>query len=101
MDLTTTLDVDLVAVETAGEVAVLLDLSAPALAADARPPQTLEIELDRSGSMAGDRSSRGWTRPTRSASSRSTTTSRSSCPPGRSTTRRRRSARSGRWSPVA
>jgi Ca-activated chloride channel family protein len=55
MDLTTTLDVDLVAVETADEVAVLLNLSAPALAAGARPPQTLEIVLDRSGSMDGDR----------------------------------------------
>jgi Ca-activated chloride channel homolog len=55
MDLTTTLDVDLVAVETADEVAVLLDLSAPALVAGARPTQTLEIVLDRSGSMAGER----------------------------------------------
>src|SRR4051812_33512827 len=36
MDLMTTLDVDLVAVETADEVAVLLDLSAPALAAGAK-----------------------------------------------------------------
>ena len=55
MDLTTTLDVDLVAVETADEVAVLLDLSAPAVTGRGRQPQTLEVVLDRSGSMAGER----------------------------------------------
>jgi Ca-activated chloride channel family protein len=55
MDLKTTLDVDLVAVETADEVAVLLDLTAPTTTAPARPPHTLEVVLDRSGSMAGER----------------------------------------------
>src|SRR4051812_48859334 len=55
MNLTTTLDVDLLAAETADEVAVLLDLSAPALAAGSRSPQTLEIVLDRSGSMGTER----------------------------------------------
>src|SRR5262245_26839940 len=55
MDLTTTLDVDLVAVETADEVAVLLDLSAPPATRGARQPQTLQVVLDRSGSMTGER----------------------------------------------
>jgi Ca-activated chloride channel family protein len=53
MELKTTLDVDLVAVETADEVAVLLDLAAPP--ATARPARALQVVLDRSGSMAGER----------------------------------------------
>ena len=55
MELKTTLDVDLVAVETADEVAVLLDLTAPSGTTSARPPHALQVVLDRSGSMAGDR----------------------------------------------
>jgi Ca-activated chloride channel homolog len=55
MELTTTLDVDLVAVETAGEVAVLLELTAPTTRPATTPPRALQIVLDRSGSMAGDR----------------------------------------------
>ena len=55
MNLKTTLDIDLVAVETADEVAVLLDLSAPPTRQGARQPQTVQIVLDRSGSMAGER----------------------------------------------
>lgn len=55
MQLKTTLDVDLVAVETADEVAVLLDLTAPATTGPARPPHALQVVLDRSGSMAGER----------------------------------------------
>jgi Ca-activated chloride channel family protein len=55
MELKTTLDVDLVAVETADEVAVLLDLTASPTKAAARVPRTLEVVLDRSGSMAGER----------------------------------------------
>jgi Ca-activated chloride channel family protein len=53
MELNTTLDVDLVAVETSDEVAVLLDLAAPP--ATARAARALQIVLDRSGSMAGER----------------------------------------------
>jgi Ca-activated chloride channel family protein len=53
------LDVDLIAVETDDEVSVLIELTAPA----ARPPdpdavpavRTLQVVLDRSGSMGGDR----------------------------------------------
>src|SRR5918998_6969208 len=55
MELKTTLDIDLVAVETADEVAVVLDLTAPTTAAATRPPHGLQVVLDRSGSMAGDR----------------------------------------------
>src|SRR5690242_8678407 len=55
MNFTTTLDVDLVAVETDEKVAVLLELNAPAGAAPARAPRMLQVVLDRSGSMAGER----------------------------------------------
>jgi Ca-activated chloride channel family protein len=56
MHLNAHLDVDVVAVETDDEVSVLLDLAAPAAitATDARPAATLQIVLDRSGSMAQD-----------------------------------------------
>src|SRR5689334_7085441 len=48
------LDVNVVAHETTDEVAVLIDLEAPALAMDVeRAPATLQVVLDRSGSMAG------------------------------------------------
>jgi Ca-activated chloride channel family protein len=59
MHITAHLDVDVVAVETEDEVSVLVELTAPsAPAADpgaARPARTLQVVLDRSGSMAGDR----------------------------------------------
>jgi len=48
------LDVNVVAHETTGEVAVLLDLQAPPSAAErTREPSTLQVVLDRSGSMSG------------------------------------------------
>jgi Ca-activated chloride channel family protein len=53
------LDVDLVAVETDDEVSVLIELTAPSAPppdpAEAKPARTLQIVLDRSGSMSGDR----------------------------------------------
>jgi Ca-activated chloride channel family protein len=55
MEVKTTLDIDLVALETADEVAVLLDLAAPPSPAAERPPHALQVVLDRSGSMAGAR----------------------------------------------
>jgi Ca-activated chloride channel family protein len=54
MKVSAVLDVNLVAHESADEVAVLVDLEAPAAVTDApRPPSSLQIVLDRSGSMAG------------------------------------------------
>ncbi len=55
MQFSAALDVDVVALEAADEVTVMLDLQAPAAApADsARPPTALQIVLDRSGSMSG------------------------------------------------
>lgn len=48
------LDVNVVAHESDDEVAVLLDLAAPSASTDQqRPPASLQIVLDRSGSMAG------------------------------------------------
>jgi Ca-activated chloride channel homolog len=53
MHITAHLDVDVVAVETANEVAVLLELVAPPAAAlEQHPTRTLQVVLDRSGSMA-------------------------------------------------
>jgi Ca-activated chloride channel family protein len=51
------LDVDVIAVETEDEVSVLIELTAPAAPdnGEPRPPSTLEIVLDRSGSMSGPR----------------------------------------------
>jgi Ca-activated chloride channel homolog len=51
------LDVDVVAVETADQLSVLVELTAPpASASEApRPASTLQVVLDRSGSMDGDR----------------------------------------------
>src|SRR4051812_41689742 len=57
MHITAHLDVDMVAVETEDEISVLLELAAPAASTDAdeaRPPATLQVVLDRSGSMAED-----------------------------------------------
>lgn len=56
MHFTTHLDVDLVALEADDRVTLMLDLAAPAAAAGQdRPPATVEVVLDRSGSMGGDR----------------------------------------------
>ncbi|WP_432828370.1 vWA domain-containing protein [Dactylosporangium sp. CA-092794] len=51
------LDVDLIAVETDDQVSVMIELTAPAApgAGAEHPPRTLEVVLDRSGSMQGDR----------------------------------------------
>ena len=50
------LAVDVVAVETDDQVDVLLELTAPArTSAVTRPPAVLQVVLDRSGSMSGDR----------------------------------------------
>lgn len=51
------LDVDVVAVETDDQLSVLVEMTAPAAPADGapRPPSTLEVVLDRSGSMTGGR----------------------------------------------
>jgi Ca-activated chloride channel family protein len=59
MHITAHLDVDVVALETEHEVSVLVELTAPPATAPtddiARPPRTLQVVLDRSGSMGGDR----------------------------------------------
>jgi Ca-activated chloride channel family protein len=56
MRLTAHLDVEMIALETDDQLSVMIELSAPA-APDAgeRPPSTLEVVLDRSGSMEGGR----------------------------------------------
>ena len=54
MQINALLDVNVVALESDDEVTVLLDLEAPAARAeDTRPPASLQVVLDRSGSMAG------------------------------------------------
>src|SRR5215218_5936173 len=54
MHLNATLDLDVVAIESQDQISVLLELAAPAASADrTRPPGTLQVVLDRSGSMAG------------------------------------------------
>jgi Ca-activated chloride channel family protein len=56
MHLNAHLDLDVVAHETDDQISVLVELTAPELPTDAsRPPSTLVVVLDRSGSMAGDR----------------------------------------------
>ncbi len=56
MQINAKLDFDLVAVESEDTVHILLELTAPALQhAVERPPATLQVVLDRSGSMADDR----------------------------------------------
>src|SRR4051794_12465210 len=55
MHLHTHLDLDVIAHETANHVSVLVELTAPELPTTTRPPGTLVVVLDRSGSMAGDR----------------------------------------------
>ena len=99
MHITAHLDVDLVAVETEDEVSVLVELTAPGAAPGAAPDvrphlaRTLQVVLDRSGSMAASGSavrSRHFcplwtvsTRPTTSGWSPSTTTFRSPWRPAR------------------
>ena len=54
MKVSASLDVNVVAHETTDEVAVLLDLEAPQAVVDMpRPPSSLQVVLDRSGSMGG------------------------------------------------
>ena len=53
MKMSALLDVNVVAHETADDVNVLLELHAPAAAANTRAPASLQIVLDRSGSMQG------------------------------------------------
>lgn len=54
MHVTAHLDVDAIAVETETEVSVLLELTAPTADPDEqRPQRTLQVVVDRSGSMAG------------------------------------------------
>lgn len=54
MKINALLDVNVVAHETTDEVAVLLELEAPTAVTDVvRPPSTLQVVLDRSGSMQG------------------------------------------------
>ncbi len=59
MHITAHLDVDVVALETEDEVSVLVELTAPSAPppdpSAARPTRTLQVVLDRSGSMAGER----------------------------------------------
>ena len=56
MDLNAILDVDLIALEAEDQISVLLELTAPEAPADRnRPPSTLQVVLDRSGSMADGR----------------------------------------------
>jgi len=56
MDINTSLDLNVVAVENQDRVSVLLELVAPTRDADqTRPPGTLEVVLDRSGSMGDGR----------------------------------------------
>src|SRR4051794_6944035 len=55
MHLNATLDLDVVAIEAEDQISVLLELAAPAAkSSQTRPPSTLQVVLDRSGSMAGD-----------------------------------------------
>ena len=56
MDINALLDLDVVAVESEDNLSVLLELVAPERAVgDQRPPGTLQVVLDRSGSMGDGR----------------------------------------------
>jgi len=56
MHLNALLDLEIVAVESEDQVSVLLELAAPTAKSDEpRAPAALEVVLDRSGSMQGDR----------------------------------------------
>lgn len=55
MNINTYADVDVVAVEQQDEVSVMVELTAPTLRTDrTRPPATVQVVLDRSGSMGGE-----------------------------------------------
>jgi Ca-activated chloride channel family protein len=55
MNIKALLDIDLVALESAEKVTMMLDMTAPITdAAKARPGQAVEVVLDRSGSMSGE-----------------------------------------------
>lgn len=57
MHITAHADIDVVAVEQEDRVSVMLELAAPAAPGEdeaPRPPATIEVVLDRSGSMAGE-----------------------------------------------
>src|SRR3954469_20372410 len=55
MHLNATLDLDVVAIEAEDQVSVLLELAAPAAKrSQTRPLSTLQVVLDRSGSVGGD-----------------------------------------------
>ena len=54
MKLNATLDLDVIAIEAQDQLAILIELVAPQQeAARRRPPGTLQVVLDRSGSMEG------------------------------------------------
>lgn len=56
MQVKTYVDVDIVAVEQEDEVAVMIELTAPTTPSDKpRPPAAVQVVLDRSGSMDGER----------------------------------------------
>ncbi|WP_436520685.1 vWA domain-containing protein [Actinoplanes sp. HUAS TT8] len=56
MHITAHLDVEMIAVETDDQVSVMIELTAPAATGSGeRAPNTLQIVLDRSGSMSGGR----------------------------------------------
>lgn len=55
MHLNAHLDVDVIAVEIDDQVSVMIELSAPTAPDDDRVPSTLQVVLDRSGSMRYDR----------------------------------------------
>ena len=56
MHISTQLDVDVIALESADEVSLLVELTAPVADHDQRrAPRTLVVVLDRSGSMTGER----------------------------------------------
>src|SRR5690606_38610654 len=55
MHVSALLEFDAVPVDSADTVHVLLDVTAPEQPGADRPPATLQVVLDRSGSMAGER----------------------------------------------
>lgn len=56
MQVNTHVDVEIVAVEQDDEVTVMLELVAPTAVSDTpRPPAAVQVVLDRSGSMDGER----------------------------------------------
>lgn len=49
------LDLDVIPLDTQDQVTALLEITASAAATTTRSPATVQIVLDRSGSMRGDR----------------------------------------------